>query len=216
MSETTIEELYDSITTAGGFTFFSRDRPANIVIENCNFINNSANRNDEGNSRPVLLKANGHGGAVLIRLANVQDSEISITNSVFRNNHAQVDGGAIYLSLSEGVATNRILLVENEFTENVVEEASGGAVSINSFTISFNNTILVEECNFTGNVGNAGGAFSIALYDSDINSTRSPDVVNFTNCSFVDNAAENEGTAVGLFSLVHVDQVGFPVGFENW
>ena len=66
------------------------------------------------------------------------------------------------------------------------------------------------------NSGNAGGAFSIALYDSNINSSRNPDGVNFTECDFVDNVAKNEGTAVGLFSLVHVDQVGFPVGFENW
>ena len=48
------------------------------------------------------------------------------------------------------------------------------------------------------------------------NSSRNPDSVNFTNCNFIDNAAQNEGTAVGLFSLVHVDQVGFPVAFENW
>ena len=98
----------------------------------------------------------------------------------------------------------------------MVEEASGGAVSINSFQISFNNTVIVQNCNFVRNSGNAGGAFSIALYDSNINSSQNPDSVNFTECSFTDNTAKNEGTAVGLFSLVHVDQVGFPVGFENW
>ena len=91
-----------------------------------------------------------------------------------------------------------------------------GAVSINSFRISYNNTILIEDCHFVGNVGNAGGAFSVALYDSDTSSYDSPDRMNFTNYSFIDNAADNEGTAVGLFSLVHVDQVGFPVSFEDW
>ena len=180
------------------------------------FLDNSANRNDPNNTRPVLLKANGHGGAVLIRLAEVRDSEIIITDNIFRNNRAQVDGGAIYISLSDSVASNSFLLARNNFMGNIVEEASGGAVSINSFNISFDNSILVEDCNFTGNVGNAGGAFSVALYDSNINSTRNPDSMNFTNCTFYNNAAENEGTAVGLFSLVHVDQVGFPVGFENW
>ena len=89
-------------------------------------------------------------------------------------------------------------------------------MSINSFQISFNNTILVRNCDFVKNGGNAGGAFSIALYDSNINSSRNPDGVNFTDCDFIDNLAENEGTAVGLFSLVHVDQVGFPVGFQDW
>ena len=56
----------------------------------------------------------------------------------------------------------------------------------------------------------------MALYDSNISSSQNPDSVNFTDCNFVDNLARNEGTAVGLFSLVHVDQVGFPVGFDNW
>ena len=216
VNETSIEELYNTITTAGGFTFFSRGRPVRITIQNCSFIQNSANENDPNNTRPVLLKTNGHGGAILIRLADVQDSEISITDSTFVNNTAQVDGGALYISLSEDVSTNTILLANNNFTGNQVEQASGGAVSINSFSISFNNTIIVEHCNFTGNRGNAGGAFSVALYDSDLNSTMHPDSVVFTDCVFHFNAAENEGTAVGLFSLVHVDQVGFPVRFENW
>lgn len=216
MNETNIKELYDSITTAGGFTFFSRYRSVSITITHCTFINNSANRNDVNNTRPVLLKSNGHGGAVLIRLAGVENSKISISDSVFRNNLAEVDGAAIYMSLSEEINSNRIELMRNNFTSNIVEVASGGAVSINSFNISYNNTILVKDCDFKGNLGNAGGAFSIALYDSNINSTRSPDSVRFTDCSFVGNAAENEGTAVGLFSLVHVDQIGFPVVFDDW
>ena len=120
------------------------------------------------------------------------------------------------MTLSESVAGSSILIAGTNFTRNVVEEASGGAVSINSFDISYNNTVRVESCNFIENVGNSGGAFSVALYDSDTNSSRNPDSVNFTDCNFIDNSAENEGTAVGLFSLVHVDQVGFPVGFDNW
>ena len=216
MNETRIEELYDTITTGGGFTFFSRNRSVNITIDNCTFLHNSANRNDVNNSRPVLLKANGHGGAILIRLAGVENSEITIIDSVFRNNHAQVDGGAIYMSISDGVSLNEVLLARNEFITNIVDQASGGAVSINSFNISYNNTILIEDCHFVGNVGNAGGAFSVVLYDSDTSSSDSPDRMNFTNCSFIDNSADNEGTAVGLFSLVHVDQVGFPVSFEDW
>ncbi|CAI7990699.1 hypothetical protein GBAR_LOCUS524 [Geodia barretti] len=215
VNETSIEELYDSITTGGGFTFFTRGQPATIRIEKCSFVENSANRNDPNNTRPVLLKANGHGGAVLIRLANADGSEITIADSEFVNNKAQVDGGAIYMTLSESVSGSSIFIERSNFTGNTVEEASGGAVSINSFQISFNNTIIVRNCSFLGNSGNAGGAFSIALYDSDINSSRSPDGVNFTECDFVNNMAKNEGTAVGLFSLVHVDQVGFPVGFEN-
>ena len=116
VNETSIEELYDSITTGGGFTFFSRDQPVSIRIENCSFVNNSANRNDPNNSRPVLLKANGHGGGVLIRLANSEGSDITIVDSVFSGNRAQVDGGAIYMTISESVSGSSILLERNNFT----------------------------------------------------------------------------------------------------
>ena len=89
-------------------------------------------------------------------------------------------------------------------------------MSVNSFNFTYNNSIIVEDCEFMGNTGNAGGAFSVALYNSNLESTRLPDEVNFTRCGFYSNKAENEGTAVGLFSLVHVDQIGFPVSFTDW
>ena len=187
-----------------------------ILIQNCSFISNAANKNDPNNSRPVLLKANGHGGGILIRLSGVMESVITISDCLFENNTAQVDGGAIYFSLSDGLTSNTINLINNTFINNIVTVASGGAVSINSFNFSFNNTVWVDNCNFYSNQGNAGGAFSVALYDSNLLSTQSPDSVVFRNCEFKDNAAFNEGTAVGLFSLVHVDQVGFPINFTDW
>lgn len=213
--ETSIEELYQSITTAGGFTYFNREAESNILIQGCRFADNSANMNDPNNTRPVLLKANGHGGAILIRLAGVQDSTITIQDCQFVNNFAQVDGGAVYFSISENVRKNSISFINTKFVNNEVDIASGGAVSINSFNISYDNTINVTDCHFELNVGNAGGAFSVALYNSNLESTQMPDAVNFCNCTFLSNAATNEGTAVGLFSLVHVDQVGFPVSFTD-
>ena len=216
VNETSIEDLYNSITTGGGFTFFSRGQATDILIHNCTFTANSANRNDENNSRPVLLKANGHGGAILIRLAGVENSQIEVSNCTFENNTAQVDGGAVYISLSESLNSSTMVFRDTQFLNNSVEIASGGAISITSFNHTYNNTVVVENCDFTRNHGNAGGAFSVALYDSNLQSTQLPDRVNFTNCRFCNNTALNEGTAIGLFSLVHVDQVGFPVSFENW
>ena len=215
--ETTIDELFRTITTGGAFTFFSRiTESIELTITNCTFRSNSGNRNNVNNSRPVLLKANGHGGAVVIRLADVQNSVFRIEDCLFEDNSAEVDGGAVFISISQELSSNRFTLRNNKFTNNRVEVASGGAVSINSFNITFDNTITIEDCQFMNNSGNAGGAVSVALYDSNLNSTTFPDTVNFVQCTFINNSAFNEGTAVGLFSLVHVDQVGFPVGFENW
>lgn len=214
-NSTNITELYRAIITGGGITFYSNET-VNLYIRNCIFMNNSANRNDENNSRPVLLKTNGHGGAIIIRLAGSSNSRINITDTVFNSNSAQVDGGAIYFSFSEMATNNRVLLEKISFTNNVVEEASGGAVSVNSFSISYSTIINVINCNFTSNTANAGGAFSAVLYDSDEESATQQDSIDFANCQFIKNSASNEGTAVGLFSLVHVDQVGYPVNFTNW
>lgn len=214
--DTMITDIYTAISTSGALTIFSRDRSADISILDCTFTSNRASTNPPNNTRPVLLEANGHGGAILIRLVGSHDSHILIEGNEFERNEAEVDGGAVYLSLSEFSSLNQVIFRGNHFSGNRVRMASGGAISINSFNFTFNNTLLVEDCNFTGNSGDSGGAFSMALYNSDLNSTRMPDMLNFSNSIFSGNSALNEGTAVGLFSLVHVDQVGFPVSFQNW
>ena len=214
-NSTNITELYRAIISGGGITYYS-DSTVELTIRNCTFNNNSANINDVNNSRPVLLKTNGHGGAIIVRLAGSSDSSISIANTVFSNNHAQVDGGAIYFSFSEQATNNTVTMSNLKFINNTVDEASGGAVSINSFSISYFTRIFVSDCDFINNSGNAGGAFSAVLYDSDEDSATQQDSIAFSDCRFINNSAFNEGTAVGLFSLVHVDQVGYPVNFTNW
>ena len=214
-NSTNITELYGAIITGGGITYYS-NKTAELYITNCMFINNSANHNDENNTRPVLLKTNGHGGAIIVRLAGSHNSTIVISDTVFVNNVAQVDGGAIYFSFSEMATNNSVVLENINFMNNTVQEASGGAVSVNSFSISYSTKVDVTNCKFTNNTANAGGAFSAVLYDSDEKSAELQDGIAFTNCRFINNRAANEGTAVGLFSLVHVDQVGYPVNFTNW
>ena len=213
---TTISELFDSITLAGGFTYFSRNTSVNIEIETCTFANNSAGPNDVNNTRPVLLKANGHGGGVLIRLAQVKEANIVISNSIFSDNEAEVDGGAIYFSLSEEFSSSQITLRNNDFINNRVSVSAGGAVSLNLFRDTFNNSFEMQDCVFSNNSANAGGAFGIALYDTGLDSIQYPDSALLERCNFVGNQASNEGTAVGLFALVHVDEVGFPVTFIDW
>lgn len=214
---TTIGSLYFSITTSGAFTFYSRDyAEAKVVIDNCTFHNNSAARNSVNDTRPVLLKANGHGGAVLIRIAGMQNVNISISNSHFEENFAEVDGGAVYLSFSENFSSSFVSITESQFVNNTALESAGGAVSLNLYRGSFNSTFLIEDSEFRLNQGNSGGAVGIALYETTIESTDVPDSASFKRCRFDGNAAQKEGTAVGLFSLVHVDQSGFPVSFTNW
>lgn len=213
---TSLTDIYDVNTTSGGLTIFCMSQSTDIRIEGCVFSSNVANVNPPNSTRPVLLKANGHGGAILIRLVSCFDSLVTIERSVFEGNEAEVDGGAVYISLSEHSSGNQLTFRDSNFTANRAFVASGGAISINSFSFTFNNVMLVEGCNFTANHGDSGGGFSMALYNSDLESSQSQDSLIFNNTIFSSNTADNEGTAVGLFSLVHVDQVGFPVWFEDW
>ncbi len=212
--DTSLNDIYSVTTTSGGLTFFTRDQPTDIIIQNSRFLYNNASKNPPNNTRPILLKASGHGGGVLIRLVGTNSSSVVISDCVFEGNFAEVDGGAVYFSLSEYSNGNRIIFRNNSFSRNTVSIASGGGISVNSFNFTYNNNISVDRCNFTDNTADSGGAFSMALYNS--NSSREADSLTFSSCRFLENSAMNEGTAVGLFSLVHVDQVGFEVFFEDW
>ena len=209
-----IDVLYQRILVGGALTFFSLNRTgAHLTVDECHFQDNVANRN-ENNTRPVLLRENGHGGAVLIRLAGVSYSNVVIQNSRFLHNVAQVDGAGVYLSLSSSATNNTIEFSHLEFHNNTVKEAGGGGISLNSFEVSVSNQIIISDSVFTNNNASAGGAVSLVLYQGDHEDEQ--DNLTFRNCTFRNNTAENDGTAVGLFSLLHVDEIGFPVSFEDW
>ena len=213
---TTITDIYDSVSTSGAVTLFNRGIPLQLTISSCRFTANEGSHNPPNNMRPVLLKTHGHGGAILLRLVESRASQVVVEDSVFEGNVAEVDGGAIYLSLSESSADNVVVVRNSNFSGNVVEEASGGAISISSFNLTSNNSLQLQACRFIGNSGNSGGAVSLALYNSGGLETQLLDAMSLRACHFAENRATNEGTAVGLFSLVHVDQVGFPVTFQDW
>ena len=153
---------------------------------------------------------------MLIRLAKIKNSVISISDSSFENNFAEVDGGAVYFSFSENFSSSSVSIQDCHFINNTALESSGGAISLNSYSGSFNNSFVFQDCEFKRNRADSGGAVGISLYDTTIDSIDQPDSASLQNCSFYGNTAHNEGTAVGLFSHVHVDETGFPVSFINW
>ena len=215
-NETSITDLYDIIQTSGGLTYFAGEQRVRVHIENCTFFSNEASKNERRDTRPVLLKQNGHGAAMLIRLSGTYLSTFNIIDCKFINNYAEVDGAGIYISYSDRSSNNSFNIVKTLFEENFADVGAGGGISINSFNLSYSNNFTFEDCQFLKNSANAGGGVSMALYDRDLFSAENPDRIFFDTCRFIDNRATNEGTAVGLFSLVHVDQVGFPVYFKDW
>ena len=215
-ANTTIMEIFDSITTAGAFTYFNSNSTVSITIDECRFINNSATLNSEQDSRPVLWKANGHGGAVLIRLDRVSSGSIQITNTLFERNKADIDGGGIYFLFTESFASNSVYLFNNTFRQNRAEMSAGGAISWNIVAPSYNNSLIVEDCDFIENHGDSAGAVSLTLTDTSLESFLFPDEAKFIRCLFERNTARLEGTAVGLFALVPVEEFGYPVDFVDW
>ena len=212
-----VERFLDLVLLGGAVTYIHEDKKeVSLRIMQSRFVDNSAYPNTLF-SRPVLLRENGHGGGILLCIAGIENSTFAIEESEFRNNHADVDGGGVYISSLCGSGQNKhntIVLRELTFVNNTVSEAGGGAISFNSFQISYNNKIDIIDSRFESNNASAGGAVSFVLYQSDPDLP--PDNLVFRNCVFVENTAENDGTAVGLFSLLHVDEFGFPVWFQDW
>ena len=95
---------------------------------------------------------------MIIKLVGTQNSTIAIENNVFISNCAELDGGAIYIALSDNASANTIIMSNNTFVNNRVLTASGGAVSVTSYFISYNNSIMVNSCTFTNNSGNSGNS----------------------------------------------------------
>jgi len=187
-----------------------------LKIDSCIFVNNTAEVAPRERDEPGILTSDGHGGAILIRLSNLNNSRVEISNSIFDGNKAGVDGGAIFFSLYDNFSSSGIIMKNNTFRNNMAVDYTGGAVSYNIFSLTFNNSLMVEDCTFINNSGNGGGAVSVSLYASSSANPELQDRVTFLNCEFKENQARDEGTAVGLFALVGVEEFGFPVSFVNW
>ena len=214
--DTRIDDLYKTQETGGGINIIAGMHTIDVIIDNCTFRDNTASRNLPNDTHPVLLKQNGHGGALLLRLIGTYNGNLIVNNTQFINNKAQVDGGSIYITYSDNADNNTFYFNGCTFSGNSVDEAAGGAISVNSYNFTYNNSFLISNCIFEGNRASAAGSVSMSLYDSNIDTTERPDRLGFNKCRFIGNIAANEGTAVGLFSLVHVDQVGFLVNFTDW
>ena len=212
---TTIQEALNSITTSGGFTYFSNDTQVSIIIEECRFINNTGNSN-ENSTRLQVLSANGRGGGIVVRMADVVEAYINISGSLFEGNKVEIQGGAIHFSFTGTISTSKVHLLNNTFRRNTAQMGNGGAVSWNLIRSSFNNSYTIEDCNFTDNFARSSGAVSFNTYEANVHSFIHPDRARFIRCVFEGNKANVEATAVGLFALVHVEEYGFPVELCNW
>ena len=211
----------DNVTSAGGVSVFSFNHTQKIVILDSHFDNNHARNNSQNNSVPPQLKKFGHGGGLSVRLVNSSGGYICVVNSTFSNNRAEVGGGAISFTLAEShnnnITFSGVLLEGNDC---FFEKCIGGAISIDLFSPAQQNRVRLYSCDFINNSATfgSGGAISLASADKGFSDNGSDEykLLELLFCNFLYNVAHFEGTAVGLFSLGHVNQAGFRTLMHNW
>ena len=211
----------DNVTSAGGVSVFSSNHTQKIIVLNSHFNSNEARNNSQNNSVPAQLKEFGHGGGLSVRLVNSSGGYICLLNSSFRNNRAEVGGGAISFTLAES-HNNTITFSRVSFEGNdcFFRKCIGGAISIDLFSPAQQNRIKFSFCDFTSNSATlgSGGAISVASADKGFIDDGSDEykLLELISFNFSKNVARFEGTAVGLFSLGHVNQAGFRTRMHSW
>ena len=208
----------DNRTTSGGISLFIENTPANLLVDNCSFVDNAA-RND---SAVILVRRsnrNGNGGAMNLRLLDSWNSSVCIRRTRFINNTGEAHAGALAISLSGSSTRNRFVVAESIFegTRCLIEKCTGGAVGINLYSLTRYNTFSFLDSNFTRNEARSSGAIVLATSASaEVTEGGLSDLLTLTNCWFVKNMAFFEGTALGVFSIAQTNQIGIPVDISDW
>ena len=207
----------DNRTTSGGISLHVENMPIKLIVEGGTFVENSARPDlDVGLIRHS--ERYGHGGAMNIRLFNSSGSTVCLRGLAFTGNFAEAHAGALALSVAGNSSNNNLLISRSLFRNNwcTIEKCTGGAVGIYFFSGTQLNTFLFMNCTFTDNLASSGGAMVLSTSVSAIQKEGRSDILRLTNCSFLNNAAFFEGTALGVFSLTHTNQFGIPVEMHDW
>jgi predicted outer membrane repeat protein len=149
--------------------------------------------------------ADGNGGALYISYTSSgsYDSRFEVSDTSFSLNGADGNGGAIYGTAVSSLAET-LNLGNCEFASN--SASLGGAVFVNSSTVSISESTFSDNCATTsgGSLYGNGSAFAIDGTSFTGNSAGSSGgaiyanntVLTITSSSFEDNAADNMGGAI--------------------
>ena len=215
---TSADELNQLGIPSGGISIYSNET-ISIEVDNCTFVNNSGNINQPHVQRPVRLKPGGHGGAIYLRLPEINLSNVSIHDSNFDSNFAEINGGAIIISLNRA-KKNIFRISRCNFTNNYALVTTGGGLAVELSNGTENNVFTVKSCTFKQNRAVGGGALSVVVYDyysgRGVEEEGSANRIVLSNSSFVDNHAVREGSALGLFSFYPSGTFPFEVDIQDW
>jgi predicted outer membrane repeat protein len=204
----------DTFGLSGG-GLYARASTSSLIalIEDCRFVNNKDTFDFNKSKRPPLFRLDGHGGGAFIRITKVANSSVVFRNTIFDSNSAIVDGGAVYVSMSGPVSNNSIRFEHCLFYNNSVTDTSGGAISVVMYNGTKESEVVVQNCVFEENSATGGGAIGFIVYD--IGDLPDDILVSIESSSFKHNQARTEGSAIGAYSLSHVDVVPFQIQIQN-
>lgn len=192
-------------TAAGSLSLFAQRRSTNLLVLGSRFFNNHAG----------IMLDYAPGGAISVRaLGNC--TKLCIERTVFDSNSAADDGGAVAIAVGNGTFNTAVIINNSTFTNNSCahELCSGGAVNIDVKDTSLYNVIEIIGTRFTSNSASTGGAVSVSTADNVDGSDN--DTLMIANCTFSANTAYYDGTALGVYSLVLVDEISLSVQIQNW
>ena len=145
--------------------------------------------------------------------------QICIKNSTFENNTADAQAGALALTIGGSSCNNTFELFNCRFLNNScsLNRCTGGAIGIDFFSDTAYNEVVIKETDFIRNSAETGGAISMSTTVGIVTEIGGrSDSLALEECSFEENMAFYEGTALGVFSLTHTDQIGLPVYITDW
>ena len=207
----------DSQPTAGAVSVYSYQHDIKLLVSGCTFTNNVA-LNNMGSSIPRSLFSHGHGGAMFIHFVNSSNSQVCIENTVFNNNTAQANGGALQLSTANNSIGNEIMILNSTFSGNncTLKTCFGGAVGVDYVLDSKIKILHIFNSSFIDNQADAGGALGLLTSISSTYEDESLKSLWFRNCLFDHNMARQDGSALSLFSITPISERNFPIFIDNW
>ena len=193
---------------------------ANVIVSNCEFINNRAEPpNDLFETTTNLIENaifSGRGGGLSMPISATFPLNVVVNNSIFINNFAKNYGGGLYCFMSGTNSNQTYMFGNNTFIRNQALIGSG-AMNFGNFAYTAPSTTLhstIYGCTFQGNVAHIGGCLHIFPSYGGFGGN----FVTLQDCILENNTSIEYGGAVDVtsYNAYQSRQHFEPVEFINW
>jgi len=178
----------DNLAARGGAIYLGEVRDHWVRIDDCQFVGNEAWA-DSGGAIAIEAQAN--------LSPEIDSPRVEISTSLFRDNRANVGGGAVFLEAGD-TGDNQAFyahITNSQFSGNVAGE--GGAMDLHGSALNRFSSLTVARNSFIANQADLGGALSVR-----------DTIATFENNLFAENVVSYRGGA--LLYRITSDAPGWP------